>query len=125
MDNGLISVVVIGAPGRLRDGLLLMLSSFPSVQVVGSTDAPVEARKILTERPVNLVLLDGDCANGEAAAWLKELRTQWPQTGCLFIGGSTRQLVAARAAGADAVLMRSFQIEDLSAAIERIIRPQK
>jgi DNA-binding response OmpR family regulator len=84
----------------------------------------VEVRKILTKRPVDLVLLDSDYADGEAVAWLKELKTQWPQTGYLFIGDSTRQLIAALAEGADAVLRRGFQIEDLSAAIERIIQPR-
>jgi hypothetical protein len=38
---------------------------------------------------------------------------------------SEGRLIAAWDEGADAVLMRGFQIEDLSAAIERIIHPGK
>ncbi len=49
------------------------------------------------------------------------VNNQWTQTDCLFIGGSEGRLMAARDEGADEVLTRGFPIEDLSAAIERII----
>jgi len=122
MDISRSSVVVIGAPGRLRDGLLLMLSSYASLEVIGLAEERLGAQKILTGRPVDLVLLHADVSDGDALLLLKELKRQWPQTGCLFIGGSARQLKAARDEGAEAVLMRGFQIGDLSTAIDGVLR---
>jgi len=123
MDIGRKSVIVVGAPGRLREGLILVLSLFPCLQVAGLAEEQRAALDLLTEKPPDLVLLDSDLPGGGALALLKELKTRRPQTRCLFLGANGKQLTVARDNGADGVLLKGFQIDDFSAAIDQLFQP--
>jgi DNA-binding NarL/FixJ family response regulator len=120
MEDHKVLTLVAVMPGRVRDGLEAMLASMPQVEIVGEVeDSASTLRLISTSRPA-LVLLDADLLNDKNWEVLRTIKTRWPQTQCLLLTETSRQVQVARSNGADEVLFKGFSMTELSQVIRRL-----
>ena len=78
-----------------------------------------DARARLAEADVDVVLLDLHLGGERSHALIAECAARRPPVPVALVTGST-DLAAARASGADAVLPKPFQIEQLAATVEKL-----
>lgn len=79
-----------------------------------------EARAVLREGPVDVVLLDLHLGRERSHPLIDELGGCTPPVPVLLVTGSTDAGLAQRV-GADAVLAKPFTIEDLTATVRRLV----
>lgn len=81
------------------------------------------ARKTLTRRPPDLVILDLLLTGGNGLNFCRELKATWPSSPVLILATlphpSARD--ASLAAGADDFLPKPFGLDELEAAVERLL----
>ena len=112
--------LLIAPPGRLREGLRAVLANCPDI-----TLAEAEARNhaqtlaLMKNLASALVVLDFGLAE-DILALLADIKHAWPATRSLVIVDHLRQLESARAAGADRVLWRGFETQELYAVIHAL-----
>lgn len=101
-------ILVVAPPGRLQEGLQVLLETLPdtSVTVVASANA---AQTQVALRPLQLVIIAGHRAEETLAA----IAGDCPKTHFLLLVEHARHKVAAEAAGADAVLVEGTTAERL------------
>jgi two-component system response regulator NreC len=106
----------------MRDSLKYLLELKPWIKVVGQTDEVASALEMVNQHHPALMILDTNMPdNGVWMTILKQVKAESPQTRCLVLTDPVQRLRAARAAGADAVLMKGFAMAKLFAAIERLL----
>lgn len=89
---------------------------------VEAVNSPADALAVLTQQPVDLVLMDA-LIHGEASGWqlCREIKAQWPQLPVIFIS-SIHDRDQALGAGADLYFPKPFELVPLFTWIERLIR---
>jgi DNA-binding NarL/FixJ family response regulator len=107
-------------PGRVRDGLEAMLASIPHVEILGEVEDGASTLRIVSRSQPALVLLDADLLNDEDWDILRTIKARWPQTQCLLLTETSRQVQVARNNGADETLFKGFSMAELSQAIRRL-----
>ena len=118
--NGDISTLVAARPGRVRDGLQALLAAIPQIEMIGQADDGASALKSVVEHRPALVLLDTNLPGNEAWVVLRQIKAQWPQARCLIMSDSGQQRRAAKAAGADGMLLKGFLAAELLTAIREL-----
>jgi len=118
--NGDISTLVAARPGRVRDGLQALLAAIPQIEMIGQADDGASALKSVVEHRPALVLLDTNLPGNEAWVVLRQIKAQWPQARCLIMSDSGQQRRAAKAAGADGMLLKGFLAAELVATIKEL-----
>ena len=115
------TVLIIASPGRLRDGLRVLLRASAAIaQIVQADDLPSGLQQI-AQSPPDLVLLDADLPDGQTWEAVRQIRQQWPECGCVVLAHTTHQERLARLNGATAILPDGFSTE----ALFTIIAQQK
>jgi len=115
------STLIIAPPGRLRDGLRVLLRATGRItRVEEANDARLGLQSIAA-RPPALVLLDAALGDDDALRVLQQLTTQWPRLPCLVLVHNLKQEHMAQAAGADAVLQAGFATEIFFSTIQRML----
>ena len=100
-------VLILGEPGRMQESLRTLLRAVPDLEVLGPEKGFLSLPDPGLERP-DLVLLDFGRPAAELTREVVWIKTNWPQTRCLVLADTSRLLQAAKAAGADGVLLRGF-----------------
>jgi DNA-binding NarL/FixJ family response regulator len=114
-------VLVVAKPGRIRNSLQALLQLMPQLKMAGVTTHNFSAMQMLAQYNPALVLLDVDLPDNQAWYLLKQIQLKRPQTRCLLFVNSIEQQRAARVAGANAALLKGFEVIDLFTTIERLL----
>ena len=115
-------VLIVARPGRMRDGLQALLAAMPQIGSVDLTDDGPSALSTAPNQHPALVLLDTRTSGDETLAVLRQIKTRWPLARCLLLVDTDRQRRLARAAGADGVLLKGFQADQLFATVEGLLK---
>ncbi len=114
-------VLIVAKPGRMRDSLQALLQIMPRLKVAGVASHSFSAMQMLVRYNPGLVLLDVDLPDNQAWVLLKQMQLTRPQTRCLFLANSIEQQRAARAAGANAALLKGFEAMELFTTLEKLL----
>src|SRR5688572_18744923 len=110
------SLLIVAAPGRLRDSLEALLKTLSWLHIVEPVDNKLSALEIMSQYQPKLILLDD-----ETWSLLKSIKTLYPQVHCLALVNGLQQQQAAKSAGADITLLKGFVASELFAAIEKLL----
>ena len=113
--------LIVAGPGRFRDSLRALLAAAPQIKAVNKVDDASSALRAVAEHHPDLVLLDGSLSSNEIWTVLRQIKVEQPQTRCIVLGDNGRQQQEARAAGADAILIKGFSATKLFQVIERLL----
>lgn len=114
------ATLLIAPAGRMQESLRVLLSAY-SLKVIGAVAESRSALALAQAWRPALVVLDFGLPGDEATALLKHFQAEWPASRCLALVETTEQLAGARAGGADEALFKGFRIEELYAAIDRLL----
>ena len=122
-----IPLLLVGAPPKLDESWHTIIDSKPAFRFVGAVASCREAFEALRQLAPGecVVVVDFQLGLLEAVSLLITLRDQWPQLRCLALAATGEQRSAARAAGAEAVLLRGFHMDELSAVLEQFARSNR
>jgi DNA-binding NarL/FixJ family response regulator len=101
-------ILVIAPPGRLRDGLQVLLETIQDTSVMGVASADAAQTQVAL-RPPQLVIIAGQRAQEMLAAFAGNCQNTY----FLLLVKHARHKAAAEAAGADAVLVEGTTAERL------------
>lgn len=114
-------VLIVAKPGRIRNSLQALLQVMPRLKVAGVTSHSFSATQLLVQYKPALVLLDIDLPDNQAWVLLKQMQLKQLQTRSLVFANSIEQQHAARSAGANATLLKGFEVLELFTTIEKLI----
>jgi len=122
------SVLIIDDDSSLRHALRVSLSA--SGYLVDEAQSTEEGLRIVSQKAIDLVLLDANLPGIGAVGACESIRGLRPSTGILFLTVQDGQefIVAALEAGADDCISKPFGFGELVArmrAVERRIRPEE
>lgn len=110
------SLLIVAAPGRLRDSLEALLKTLSWLHIVEPVDNKLSALEMMSQHQPKLVLLDNEAWN-----LLKSIKTLAPQVYCLALVNDLQQQQAAKNAGADLTLLKGFVASELFTAVEKLL----
>lgn len=118
------TVFVVDDHPVVRDGVVLLLRTDPSLTIVGSAECGRTAIERITELKPDLVLLDLRLPDMLAPEVIRELRKVHPATKIVvFTAHADHQgITASLDAGANAALVKDVAGTDLSAALRQVLR---
>ncbi len=116
-----VSALIIASPCQLRNGLQVLLAAIPTIDQVSQADDVPSALAMGTNLSPALVLLDSGLSDEELPAALRELKAKWPQTQCIVMVDDEQNHKAARAAGADVILMQGVLASKFYATVEALL----
>lgn len=114
-------VLIVAKPGRIRNSLQALLQIMPRLKVAGVTSHNFSAMQLLAQYNPALVLLDVDLPDNQAWVLLKQIQLKHLQTRSLVFANSIEQQRAAQSAGANATLLKGFEVLELFTTIEKLI----
>jgi DNA-binding NarL/FixJ family response regulator len=114
-------VLIVAKPGRIRNSLQALLQVMPRLKVAGITSHSYSTMPLLTQYNPALVLLDVDLPDNQAWILLKEIQLKRLQSRCLLFVNSIEQQRAAKSAGANAALLKGFEVMELVTTIEKLL----
>ena len=79
-----------------------------------------QARTVLAEERVDVVLLDLHLGNERGVDLLRELRSDRPEVAVALLTGSAQERFPIEEAKADAVISKPFEIEELGRTVRRL-----
>jgi DNA-binding response OmpR family regulator len=124
MQSGAMALIV-ARPDRLSDGWRALLLATPRIAGVRQAHDTASALKTVQALDPDLVLLDADAFGEMTWALLDQIKAKVLHCCCIALICSVHQRPKALAMGADAVLVKGFSAEQLSAAVERLLAPQE
>ncbi len=116
------NILLIGHPGRFRDGLETVLAAQDQTKTIRCVDNISAGATVLwgSQRPY-LILIDGEQIEFES---LDIIQTHsHPKPPWIFIADTLQQQEAAYSAGAAAVLLRGFSKATLQTTLNRFTQP--
>jgi DNA-binding NarL/FixJ family response regulator len=119
--NGDTSTLLAVRPGPLLDALRVLMSTIPRIGTVREArDAPSMLDIVIQHHPV-LVLLEAGLPGGGGWSAIERIKAVWPQAQCLVLADTCQEKRAARAANADAVLLKGLPPAQLVETIEGLL----
>jgi len=123
--------LIIAPPGRIRDGLELLLSSYPHIHLLPPASDEILAWQDINEYNPELIILDYDLPdpgirNGDQKTeiFIQHCKKAWPSLPCITLVDSPRQIRSVIEAGADATLLKGFTIAQLLERIDYVLLQQ-
>ena len=113
--------LIAGRPGPLRDSLVALLTTIPCIGYVSQADDMLSVMRMATETCLDVVLLDARLPGDRDWTALRKIKARSPRTQCIVLADSGQQQWEARAAGADAALLKGFPARRLVAIIESLL----
>jgi DNA-binding NarL/FixJ family response regulator len=114
--------LVVAKPSSLRDSLVALLRSLPTVATVQQADTAASGLRILETITPGLLLLDASLPGGDAWRLLRNIRTKWPTIRCVVLADNGRLRRRAEAAGADQALLKGYPAARLSVLLEQTVQ---
>ena len=112
-----IRVLIADDSARARDGLRALLVTWPEVEVVGEATNGQEAMRLVAEDRPDVVLLDLQMPVLDGVQATRLIKQRWPEVTVVVLTIYAAQEAAARAAGADAFMVKGGAPERLLAAL--------
>jgi DNA-binding NarL/FixJ family response regulator len=116
-----VSILIVARSDRARDSLHFLLAIESWIEVVGLTDEEASALEMIRQHCPALVILDPNLSDDQT--WLRvlaQIKVEAPQTRCLVLTNTLQKQQAAKAGGADAVLIKGFPLARLFATIRTL-----
>ena len=113
--------LIVARPGPLRDGIEALLASVPEVEVLGKAARASQALSLATQRTPDLLLLEAGLRGRASWCLLGHLQNEHPGLRSIVLADDTDQVREARAAGADAVLLKGFPPDRFVRTVERLV----
>ncbi len=113
--------LVVARPGRLSDGWQALLLATPWIAEVRQAHDTSSALEALPNLGPDVVVLDTDAFGDVTWALLGQIKAEVFPSYCIALIDSDRQRPKALALRADAVLVKGFSAEQLSAAVEGLL----
>lgn len=107
-----------------RDGLKLLLLTMADIRLVAELSSLTELRLTVKATEPAVVLLDYHMPGGDTGAEILYLKQRWPAIKIIVLTGSQsgQLLQQVGQAGADALLQKNGDAQELRAAIEAVMR---
>ena len=103
-SNHAAPALIVASPGRIRDGLRIMLRAVPRVEIILQANDGPSALPIIAESHPALVLLDSKLANNDIQSVSRQIKQESPNTRCIMLVDNIQQQWMAKIADADTVL---------------------
>lgn len=122
--NPIVRILVVDDHTLFRRGLIALLSREPQFQTVGDVADGGEALRRAQELQPDLILLDNHLPGVKGVDLLPALHEAAPQARIvmLTVSEDERDLAAALQAGASGYLLKTIEGDDLTQAIQRVMR---
>jgi DNA-binding NarL/FixJ family response regulator len=106
--------------------LRLLLECEPEMRVLGAARSGRELLRLAGELDPNAFIVDFSLDDGSSLPVVTQLRGQWPQAVIVIFTGYRNPVLneQCRAAGADAVVVKTGEIEELTTALRSKAAPQ-
>jgi DNA-binding NarL/FixJ family response regulator len=114
-------MLLVGKPGHLRDALQSLVGVAPGLDRLVTADTGLLALKVIREVRPTLVLVASDLPEAEVVELLRQIKEEWPETGCLVLTDSAQGRRQSLAAGADCVLSAGLSAGQLFSAIQHVL----
>ena len=112
---------IVAPPGRLSDGWRALLLATPQIADVRLVHDGSSIPERVEAFCPDLALLDAESLDQEAWAVLAQIQETCAHCRCIVLVCSARCRQQALDAGADAVLLKGFHADKLSAAVRRLL----
>jgi DNA-binding NarL/FixJ family response regulator len=116
------SVLVVVKPSPLRESLVALLRSIPSIGAIQQAADTATALRIVEMDKPALVLLDAGLPAGQAWALLRQVKARWPAMPCIVLTDTQQSRRRAEAAGANRALLKGFPAAKLSVMLEQLLQ---
>ncbi len=115
-----IPLILVGVPPEFGDSWRAVIRAKPPFEFAGAAATSAQGLEMLAALPLcrRVVVVDFALSTSEATVMLKSLHDQWPQVRRLALVSTGVQKMAARAAGAEAVLFRGFDVAELNSVLD-------
>lgn len=117
--NQPMSALIVAPPGLLRVGLRAALTALAPLETVGEADSAMHAMDMVHDP--SLVLLSDEGPDNSVAT-IREIKARWPAAWCIVLVDTVAQQQAAKAGGADEVLIKGVRAEELLRRIEGLLQ---
>jgi DNA-binding NarL/FixJ family response regulator len=114
-------MLLIGKPGHLRNALQTLVGVAPGLDRLVTADTGLLALKVMREVRPTLVLVASDLPEAEVVELLRQIKEEWPETGCLVLTDSAQGRRQSLTAGADCVLSAGLSAGQLFSAIQHML----
>jgi DNA-binding NarL/FixJ family response regulator len=112
-----IRVVIADDSARARDGLRALLTTWPEIAIAGEAVDGQDALRLVEECRPDVVLLDFNMPELDGVQVTQIVKQRWPDITVIVLTVHAADQVAARAAGADAFVIKGSASERLRAAL--------
>jgi DNA-binding NarL/FixJ family response regulator len=113
------TAVIVAPPGLLREGLRAALNALCRLEIVGEADTVAHAMAMVHDP--TLVLLSVQGLKNDSPDAIGKLKSRWPAVQCVVLVETVAQQQAARAAGAEEVLVKGVRPDTLLRRIEGLL----
>ena len=114
-------MLLIGKPGHLRDALQSLVGVAPGLGRLVTADTGLLALTAMRDVRPTLVLVASDLPEGEVVELLRQIKEEWPETGCLVLTDSAQGRRQSLAAGTDYVLSAGLSAGQLFSTIQHML----
>jgi DNA-binding NarL/FixJ family response regulator len=115
------SALLAVRPGPLRDALRVLMSTIPRIGTVQEARDTLSMLDMVVKHHPVLVLLEAGLPGGGGGSAIERIKAIWPQAQCLVLADTCQEKRAARAANADAVLLKGLPPAKLVETIEGLL----
>ncbi len=120
MSTPITTIIVDDQPGCI-ESLSKDLSKFPDIQIIETTTSSEKAKKILIKQQPDLLFLDVEMPKITGVELLNEVRSSiHSNLYVVFYSAFDKYMIDALRASAFDYLLKPYQVEELSAIIERV-----
>jgi len=110
-------VMVVDDEERPRRALRALLQTYPDIDVVGEAENGREAVRLIDERRPDVVIMDYSMPIMDGVEATRRIKAARPRTRVVLVTVYASAQPEARAAGADAFLLKGFSAEELIRAL--------
>ena len=118
----MIKVLVADDHGVVRKGLRLLLEQYPELVVIGEAANGREALQMVANHQPDVILMDAQMPVMDGIEATRAIKANWPKVKVVMLTIYSAREQAAKAAGADAFLLKGCPAEKL---IETILNKCK
>jgi DNA-binding NarL/FixJ family response regulator len=110
-------VLIVDDRPRSRDGLRVLLSTCPGVEVVGEAENGRQAIDLVAQRRPDVVLMDVRMPGMDALVATRAIKARWPEVRVVILTLYSGHRADAMAAGADGFLIKGCAMDSLLGAV--------